>query len=334
MTAMKKEENMLLAGDVGGTKTLLAIFSPEAGPRAPLVEATFPSARFDGLESVVQEFLAQTDLSVRRASFGIAGPIVGAQARVTNLPWLIDEAELRTALDLSSASILNDLQAIAHAVPFLEPADLHTLNEGNPDPGGAIAVIAPGTGLGEAFLTWDGVRYRPHPSEGGHVDFAPLDELQLGLLRHLQEHAEHVSYERVCSGRGLPIIYAYLKDIGFAEEPDWLAERLAAAFDPTPIIANAGLECGCKLSRETLDLFVAILGAEAGNLALKVMATGGVYLGGGMPRKILPALKEGRLMRPFLSKGRFRDLLARVPVHVILNPRTALMGAACHGLGL
>ncbi len=319
---------MLLAGDVGGTKTILALFSPAAGPRAPLVEATFPSARFAGLESVVQEFLAQTNLSVRRASFGIAGPIGGARARVTNLPWLIDKAELQTALGLSSVSLLNDLQAIAYAIPFLEPADLHTLNEGQPDSGGAIAVIAPGTGLGEAFLTWDGVRYRPHPSEGGHADFAPADELQLGLLRHLQEHAVHVSYERVCSGRGLPIIYAYLKDSGFAEEPDWLAERLAAAFDPTPIIVNAALECGCKLSRETLDMFVAILGAEAGNLALKVMATGGVYLGGGMPRRVPPALMEGRLMRAFGSKGSFRELLARGPGPRILNPSGAPLGPA------
>jgi glucokinase len=221
-------------------------------------------------------------------------------------------------------------------VPFLEAADLHTLNEGQPAPGGVIAVIAPGTGLGEAFLTWDGSRYRAHASEGGHTDFAPTNALEAGLLRYLLGRFEHVSYERVCSGRGLPNIYAYLKDSGYAEEPPWLAEQLASVEDPNPIIVNAALygERPCELCVAMLNTFVSILGTEAGNLALKVLATGGVYLGGGIPPRILPALEQEEFIEAFRRKGRMSDLLARVPVHVILNPKVALLGAACHGLEL
>jgi len=345
---------MLLAGDIGGTKTNLAVFSPEAGPRAPLAEAIFTSARYPSLETLVREFLAQVGLPVERASFGVAGPVVAGRATITNLPWVIDGAQLQAALHLSSVRLLNDLAAIAHAVPILSPADLHTLNAGQMTPGGAIAVIAPGTGLGEAFLTWDGSRYRAHASEGGHTDFAPTNLFEIELLRYLREGLgfEHVSYERICSGMGLPNIYAYLKDSGYAEEPDWLAEQLAATDDPTPVIVGAALrqpfdgaqdkaqdtalddERQCELCLATLNTFVSILGAEAGNLALKVLATGGVYLGGGIPPRILPALEQERFMEPFRRKGRFSALLARVPVHVILNPKTALLGAACHGLEL
>jgi len=341
-----------LAGDIGGTKTNLAVFSPEDGLRAPLAEATFPSADYPSLEALTREFLSQVDLKVDRASFGVAGPVVAGRATVTNLSWVIEETQLQEALNLSSVRLLNDLAAIAHAVPFLEPADLHTLNEGQPVPGGAIAVIAPGTGLGEAFLTWDGARYRPHASEGGHTDFAPNNPFEVELLRYLQDRFEHVGYERVCSGRGLPNIYAYLKDSGYAEEPAWLTEQLASTDDPTPVIVNAALrqsfdgaqdkaqdgvldgERPCELCVATLNAFVSILGAEAGNLALKVLAGGGVYLGGGIPPRILPALEDEQFMKAFRHKGRMSDFLARVPMHVILNPKVALLGAACHGLEL
>jgi glucokinase len=327
---------MLLAGDIGGTKTNLAVFSPEDGPRAPLAEATFPSADYPSLEALVHEFLGQVSLPVERASFGVAGPVVASRATVTNLPWLMEETQLQEALNLSSVRLLNDLNAIAHAVPFLEPADRHTLNAGQQAHDGAMAVVAPGTGLGEAFLTWDGTRYRPHASEGGHADFAPTNPFEVELLRYLQDRFERVSYERVCSGRGLPNIYAYLKNSGYADEPAWLTEQLAAADDPTPIIVNAALDSQrpCELCVATLNAFVSILGAEAGNLALKVLASGGVYLGGGIPPRILPALEEERFMEAFRRKGRMSDLLARVPVHVILNPKVALLGAACHGLEL
>ena len=327
---------MLLAGDIGGTKTNLAIFSPEAGLRAPLAEATFPSTDYPSLEALVREFLAQLDLKPEGASFGVSGPVVAGRVTITNLPWVIDETQLQAALNLSFVHLLNDLEAIAHAVPLLEPADLHTLNEGQPTPSGNIAIIAPGTGLGEAFLTWDGSRYRPHASEGGHTDFAPTNPLEVELLRYLQHRYEHVSYEWVCSGQGLPNIYAFLKDSGYAEEPAWLAGQLAAADDPTPVIVNMALdeEKPCELCAATLNTFVSVLGAEAGNLALKVLATGGVYLGGGIPPRILPALKHERFMEAFRHKGRLSGLLAHMPVHVILNPKVALLGAACHGLEL
>jgi glucokinase len=325
---------MLLAGDIGGTKTNLAIFSPDKGPRAPLAEATFPSAGYLSLEALVREFLSETDLKVDRATFGVAGPVVEGRATVTNLPWEMEETQLAEALDLASVSLLNDLEAIADAVPLLGPDDLHPLNESEPAPGGAIAIIAPGTGLGEAYLTWDGMRYQAHPSEGGHVDFAPKNDLELGLLRHLQDVFGHVSYERVCSGLGLPNIYAYLKASGYAEEPTWLADRLAKARDATPVIVSNALdeEARCELCVATLNTFVSILGAEAGNLALKVLSTGGVYLGGGIPLRILPALSRGGFMQFFQNKGRFSELLIRMPVHVILNPKAALIGAASHGL--
>ena len=325
---------ILLAGDIGATKTNLAIMSSEAGPRTPLAEATFPSANYPSLEAVAREFLSQVEWQVERACFGVAGPVVSGRVSITNLPWLIDEGNLQDALRLSTVYLLNDLESIANGVPALEPADLYTLNVGQPAPGGAIAVIAPGTGLGEGFLTWDGARYRPHPSEGGHTDFAPTNPLQVELLRYLQGRFEHVSYERVCSGLGLPNIYAYLKDSGYATEPNWLAGRLAATDDPTPVIVSAALdrERSCDLCISTLDVFVSILGAEAANLALKVLATGGVYLGGGIPPRILPFLQKGLFLESFRRKGRLSDLPVHMPVHVILNPKVALLGAARYGL--
>jgi glucokinase len=286
------------------------------------------------LEALVGEFLSQVNLKPKRASFGVAGPVVADQARITNLPWVIQKNQLRSSLNLLSVSLLNDLVAIANAVPWLEADDLHTLNEGVSDPTGTIAVIAPGTGLGEAFLTWDGSRYRAYASEGGHTDFAPISMLEIGLLSYLLDRYQHVSYERVCSGKGIPNIYAYLKDSGYAEEPAWLAEQLAEVKDPTPIIVNAALndERACVLCNATLSTFVSILGTEAGNMALNMLATGGVYLGGGIPLRILPALEEEFFMQAFQSKGRMQTLMARIPIHVILNPKVALLGAACYGL--
>jgi len=327
---------MLLAGDIGGTKTNLAIFAPESGPRAPLVEATLPSGRYPSLEALVSDFLAQVDLKPERASFGVAGPVVAGKATITNLPWVMSETQLQTALGFSPGGVrlLNDLAAIAHAVPWLESDDLHTLNQGQAVPGGAIAVIAPGTGLGEGFLIWDGSRYRAHASEGGHTDFAPTNSLEVDLLSYLLDRFGHVSYERVCSGQGLTNIYAFLKDSGYAQEPAWLAGQLAEADDPNPVIVEAALgdERQCELCVATLEAFVSILGTEAGNMVLNLLATGGVYLGGGIPPRILPALEDGLFLQEFQAKGRMSDLMTRIPVHVILNPKVALMGAACYGL--
>jgi glucokinase len=329
---------MLLAGDIGGTKTTLAVFSQEQGPLEPLARETFPSRNYAGLDAIVREFLDAVDVEVDRASFGVAGPVIENRVEVTNLPWIVDADELEESLGLSPVRLLNDLASIANAVPFLEPDERHTLKQGQPDADGAIAVVAPGTGLGEAFLTWDkdDGRYRPHASEGGHTDFGPVTPRQIQLLRYLWARHEHVSYELVCSGIGIPNLYTYYRDGGYAEEPDWLAEQLAQAEDPTPVIVGAALddEVACELCSLTLDTFVSILGAEAGNLALKVMATGGVYLGGGIPPRILPALEQPGFLEAFHSKGRHTDLMRRIPVHVILNSDIALLGAACYGLGI
>jgi glucokinase len=327
---------MILAGDVGGTKTRLALFSIEEGPHKPTGETTYPSSRYASLEVIAKEFLAKSKKSVELAIFGVAGPVVSGQATVTNLPWRIDEDLLSQSLGIQSVHLLNDLEAIAYAIPFLTTADVNTLNEGRPDPEGSIAIVAPGTGLGEAYLTWDGHHYRAFASEGGHTDFAPVNDLQIGLLRYLQERGMHVSYERVCSGKGVPNIYDYLRDKDYAAEPVWLSDKLAVAEDRTPVIFNAALdlEKPCELCWSTLKIFVSILGAEAGNFALKILADGGVYLAGGIPPRILPALTQGQFMAAFLNKGRLSTILDKMPIHVIVNPNVAILGSACYGFDI
>ncbi|MCU0507502.1 MAG: glucokinase [Anaerolineae bacterium] len=325
---------MLLAGDIGGTKTVLGVFSTELGPRQPVVEKSYPSADYGSLEEIALSFLAETGLPVESAVFGVAGPVIQGRAEITNLPWVMEEGHLAETLRVRNARLINDLDAIANSVPHLGVEDVRCLIPGEAVEGGAIAVIAPGTGLGEAFLTWDGNRYRPHASEGGHASFAPSDDLQIGLLTYLMGKLGHVSFERVCSGLGIPNIYEYLKATGEAVEPDWLAEELALASDPTRVIVNAGIDPArrCELCELTLDVFVSILGSEAGNLALKVLATGGVYVGGGIPPRILPRLIHGeRFATAFREKGRFTDVLSQVPVNLIMHPRAALVGAAVRG---
>ncbi|MEA2732300.1 MAG: glucokinase [Acetobacteraceae bacterium] len=323
---------MLIAGDIGGTKTLLALYVPESGARKPIAQAEFHSANYHSLEDIVRAFIEQTNRPVEAACFDVAGPVINGRAHLTNLPWVLDEGMMEQTLGLKRVMLLNDLKAVAYAVPHLLPEDVHTINEGRADPHGPMAVIAPGTGLGEAFSIWNGSTYVACSSEGGHADFAPTDETQAALRHYLSDRYGHVAYERVCSGSGLPNIYDFLRDSKFAPEPAALAAILAQAADRTPIIFEAALQDPADaLCAATLDLFVSILGAEAGNLALKVLATGGVYLGGGIPPRILSRLDDGRLMRAFVSKGRFADLLAKVPVKVITT-QAALLGAALYGL--
>ncbi len=330
---------LLLVGDAGGTNTRLALYEARSkGRRAGadrrrtpvrLIEpATFPSGSFATLEAIAAGYLRQTGARPGRAVFGVAGPVVGGRAEITNLPWRITEAGLRRALRLRSARLVNDLVAIAWAVPVLGARDVRTINRGTVARGGTIGVVAPGTGLGEAFLAWDGARYRAYPSEGGHSDFAPPTELTADLLAFMRRTVPHVSVEWVCSGLGIPHLYAFLKARGEAE-PAWLADRLASAPDPAPIIIGAALDRDrpCPIAAATLDLFIDILGAEAGNLAVKVLATGGVYLAGGIPPKIAGALSDGRFMRAFRRKGRLADLLAHIPVRLVVHPQPALIGA-------
>ena len=324
-------KSIQLAGDIGGTKTTLALLDPDNPPRVFLEKTTFPSGNYASLEALVADFLKDKDWRLSQASFGVAGPVADGRAQITNLPWVIEEASLSRALK-APVCIFNDLVSIAQAVPHLSGSDLETLSVGQPLKHGSIAVVAPGTGLGEAYLTWSDGGYHAYPSEGGHTDFGPTDAQQVQLLAYLQNRFGHVSYERVCSGLGIPNLYAFLKDSGGYAEPAWLAHQLAAAADPTPVIAQAALEHKVEIASAALDLFVTILGSETGNMALKVPATGGVYLGGGIPPRILPLLKTERFMRAFLNKGRFAGLLSTMPVHVIRHPEVALLGAAFLGL--
>ena len=327
---------MLLAGDVGGSKTKLGVFSRKSGPRAPITRATLVSAEYASLEALCRSFLARADLAVRHASLGVPGPVVNGRATTTNLPWEIDELRLREGLGFECVTLFNDLVAVAFALPELEPRELHTISAGEADPYGNVAVIAPGTGLGEAFASYESTGCVALASEGGHVDFAPTTALQEGLLSFLKKRYDHVSYERVCSGIGIPNIYDYLKEIEFAEEPAWLANKLAKAKDRTPPILKAALDAerSCELCEKTLELFVTVLGAKAGNLALTTLATGGVYIGGGIPPRILPALTDGTFAAAFKRKGRLRPFLEGIPVHVICNPDAPLLGAAFRGLEL
>jgi len=327
-------ETLLLAGDVGATKTDLAIFSSEAGPRAPLAQSTVATAAYASFESLVGEFLAQAQRRVDRAVFAVAGPVIDGRvtATISHLPWKLDRDHIRQALGFTSIELMNDLEATAQAVPHLQPDELYTLNIGRSIAGSAIAVIAPGTGLGEAFLVWDGARYHTCASEGGNVDFAPLNSFQAELLRYVRRSHDHVSYELVCSGMGIPNIYAFLKEGGYADEPAWLSRQLAAADDPTPVIVDAALnrEPGCEICLAALGHFISILGAEAGNLAIKVIATGGVYLGGGILPRILPILEreKERFLNAFWNKGIMTEMLLRIPVHIIVEPQAALLGVA------
>jgi glucokinase len=328
---------MLLAGDIGGTKTVLALYTEKSSPGKPQIEETFPSASYDSLELIIHQFLRsnQSRLErVQRAAFGVAGPVVSGKASLPNLPWVIEDSKLKEAFDFEAVTLINDLEAIGHAVVVLRPSDLATIKEGVPEPGGNIAVIAPGTGLGETFLSRDNGRYTVHPSEGGHADFAPADDFQIGLLEYLLERFDHVSYERVCSGTGIPNIYAYIRDSGLSEEPDWLAEELKEADDPNAVIINTANDesRACRICTLTTETFVSILAAEAGNMVLRSMATGGLFLGGGIPPRILPFLQKPNFRRWFVQKGRLSRLPERVPVRVILNPKVALIGAASLGL--
>lgn len=324
---------MLLAGDIGGTKTVLALYSPEQGPHRPLIKETFPSKAYPSFEAIVATFLEKNGASqVTHGAFGVAGPVVQDRARITNLSWVLEEERLAKRFDLEWVHLLNDLEAIATAVPILPEERVTRLNDATATPQGAIGVVAPGTGLGEAFLVWAEGGYRAYPSEGGHADFAPADEVQRALLTYLAPQMEHVSYERVCSGLGIPNLYAFFRDTGRYREPAWLHEELAEASDQTPIIVRTAQEKRAEICTATLDLFITILAHEAGNLALKILATGGIYLGGGIPPRILGQLQESDFSESFMAKGRFRDLLARVPVFVIEEGQTALLGAAQDGL--
>jgi len=317
---------MILAADVGGTHTRVALFEPRELRRAA-VEATVPSRAHDNLESIIGAFLGAGAPSINAVGVAAAGPVRDGRCETTNLPWVIDAATLGRYFGTDRVWVVNDLEATAYGIASLGPDDFAVLNTGVPHPRGNAAVIAAGTGLGEAGLYWDGKRYQPFASEGGHASFSPRDVCDSELLAYLRCDWSHVSWERVLSGPGVFNLYRFLRDSGRCEEPPWLAAALGAG-EPAAVISEAARHRRTPLCEQTMDLFVSLYGAEAGNLALKLLATGGVYVGGGIAPRNIDRMTDGGFMRAFVDKGRMGPLLERIPVRVIVNDKAALLGAA------
>lgn len=322
----------VLAGDIGGTKTALAVYRFEQARSARLeAEETFPSREYRGLGEIIQTFLGSQGGSLAAAAFGIAGPVLDGEVSATNLPWRLSERELAGEIGCERVRVLNDLETTAYGALFLGPDELHTLNQGVPRQTHR-AVIAAGTGLGQAVLFWDGARYRPAATEGGHAAFAPRDEREMRLLRFLLERYPRVSWERVLSGPGLFHIFEFLRSEGAPVLPA-LEKRLESE-DPNAVVGEAGVRGACPTCEEAVNLFVSLYGAQAANLALTTMALGGLYVGGGIVTKLLPKAKSGLFMEAFRNAGRFEALMRETPVRVILDPKASLLGAAEFALDL
>ncbi len=334
-TAKKKKSSvLLLAGDIGATKTKVALFDPRGDLREARNVQTFLGEEFPGgLVPALREYLKDIKEPVIAACFGAAGPVVEERVHLTNLDWTVDAAELCDGFGFEAVWLMNDLQAIANAIPILKLNELHVLNKGIPEEHGTIAVLAPGTGLGVGYLNWAAGTYHAYATEGGHANFAPADELQDEMIVFLRRKLGQVAVEHACAGVGIPNVYEFLKTTGKAEEPDWLAKELAAAEDLPAAIFENGLDRkpGSELCQMTLEIFVTVLAAEASNMALGLGATGGVYIGGGIPPRILAALERYNFMKTFLYKPKYEDYLARFPVQVILNVESGLLGAAEYG---
>jgi glucokinase len=319
---------MFLAGDIGGTKTNLAVYASQNERLELLRAVSFPSQSHATLTEIVRLFLAAGSEKIRYACFGVAGPVKGGVVQVTNLPWTVNAALLQAELGFQKVSLLNDLEANAYGISTLQPHELLPLNPGgNPDQVGHRALISAGTGLGEAGLMWDGVAHRPFASEGGHASFAPNDAIGDELLVFLRKERGHVSWERVLSGLGMTNLYRFFRQRSGAPEPDWLAEQIRTG-DLAAVVTKAGLAGSDPVCVEALDCFTRNYGAEAGNLALKLLSLGGVYIGGGIAPKMLPKMQSSIFLDAFYHKGRMSPLLQSMPVYVILNDKTALQGAA------
>ena len=317
----------VLAGDIGGTKTNLAVYTVEQSGRLSIVrEQSFPSRRYQGLEKVVEAFLDGKRERIGAAAFGVAGPVIDGRVKTTNLPWVVRATSLGRVIGTKRVRLMNDLEATAYGGLFLPPKEICWLSRGKRRAAN-IAVIAAGTGLGQAFLFWDGARHRAVATEGGHADFAPRNEKELALLVFLQKKSSHVSYERLLSGPGLVNIFTFFADEVGRPVSAAVRSRMQTE-DPAAVIGEAGVDGTCPASVEAVETFVEIYGAQAGNLALTVMATAGVFVGGGIVVKMLPKMASGSFLRAFRDKGRYRELLSQIPVGVLLNPKTALIGAA------
>jgi glucokinase len=320
---------MILAGDVGGTKVHLALYDFSEGKLAYRREERFAAKEYSGLEAIVKEFLGGEQADA--ACFGVPGPVRAGRLRLTNLPWTLDSRELGLRLGIQHVFLINDLEANGYGIAELQPDQIYTLSEGDPSQIGNRALIAAGTGLGEGLLMWNGHTHVPYASEGGHADFAPRNEDEIDLLRFLrQKYNGRISWERVVSGMGMTGVFEFLRDVrGMEVEPD-VAEQIGAADDCNAVITHKALSGESEICVKTMDMFVSAYGAEAGNLALKVLSVGGLYIGGGIAPRILEKLKDGSFLKAFTDKGRLSQLLINMPVRVILESRAAVLGAAAY----
>jgi glucokinase len=319
---------MILAGDIGATRTRLAAFETEGNRLQCVVEKIYLNHDHAGLSEILAQFIRGEGIPVHSACFGVAGPVRSGRSKISNLPWVIDSRELARQLKLNSVALLNDLEAYAYGIDALESKDFITLNEGSDDAEGNRAVISAQTGLGVAGLYWDGFRHHPFPCEGGHADFAPKNDLQIELLAYLQKKYGRISCERILSGPGIRNIYDFLRDAHKAEEPDWLREQIATAPDPPALISQLALGGKSAICDQVLSIFVSVFGAETGNCALHYMTTGGIFIGGSIAAKNVNRMKDPIFMQSFLDKGRMETLLKDMPVKIILSDDCGLIGAA------
>ena len=320
---------MILAGDIGGTNARLAAFETEGNRLQCVVEKVYPSREHAGLAEIVAHFVRTEGIPAQSACFGVAGPVRGGRSKISNLPWTIDSRELATQLKLRTVGLINDLEAFAYGIDALESKDFVTISGGSSDAEGNMAVVSAGSGLGEAGLYWDGFRHHPFACEGGHTEFAPKNDVEIELLQYLMEKYgnKHVSYERILSGPGVKNIYEFLRDTTKEAEPSWLKEQLAAAPDIPALISELALSEKAPICDRTLSIFVSVFGSEAGNCALKFMGTGGIFVAG-IAGKIVAKMKEPAFMESFLDKGRMKSLLEGIPVKIVLNDDSGLIGAA------
>src|SRR5579864_3670419 len=329
---MEEDRTMILAGEIGATRTRLAAFDSDGNTLNKVVEKIYMSQQETGLPDIISNFVKSEGIPVHSACFGVAGPVRGGRSKISNLAWTIDSAELATMLKLKSIGLINDLEAFAYGIDGLESKDFVTLSAGSEAATGNRAVISAKTGLGVAGLYWDGFRHHPFACEGGHADFAPRNELQIELLAYLQKKYGRISCERLLSGPGIRNIYEFLRDSHKAEEPAWLRDQLNAAQDPSPLISQFALEGKAAICDQALSIFVSIFGAETGNCALRYMTTGGIFIGGIIAGRIVNRMKDPVFMQSFLDKGRMETLLRDMPVKVILNDDCGLIGAARYTL--
>lgn len=322
---------MYIVGDIGATKTNIVVVDSFHGKFKPIFEQSYVSKNYDSLRTIVKKIIEEdinkSSVHIQGACFGVAGPVKNGKCEATNLPWIIDSKKIAEVVGIKAEDVhlLNDLEAAAYGIDLIEEKDIYVLNKGNPQKNGTRCLISAGTGLGESIIIWDGKKYKPIPTEGGHTDFAPRSKIEIDLLSYLMNKYGRVSYERILSGPGLLNVYNFFRETQYDEAPVWLLERFKNE-DPSAVISELGMEKKDECCEKSIELFVSVYGAEAGNLALKSLATGGVYIGGGIAPKILGKIKEGAFMQSFTNKGRLSVMVAQMPVKVLLNSKLPLFG--------